>query len=963
MRAPSVQFRPAVDVHLLRGQSFQILSDPPTDPSGPFFTQLLEVDESALNQHPNSKYDFYFSFDATKAADLGIHISNPSTNPRKPNCLITLDATEPADKNNRIRNFYLFVRSEDSDDSSKQETAIRIHIHNSISEVWIAPNPLTIYQGLYYRATLYARFDDNSVAMAGNTIHTGNRGSISTYNISPLIDVTWTSDLIRPGENTIRPAGFSGTHTISAEITYNGITHTATAQVIISDLLTSTTPLRAELVSTGLSPGFSKLDEAVNVLFLADGFTADQDYAFKVLILDYVADLVNKKITSPFNLLRGAINYWMVFVPSRESGATSFGELIVNEALTPVGTTYLEGYPVPSIVDPESNSVLDWGIRNLLYNVGLPILQTGNATYQEIGNLWKATTLLSSAQVDQLTDSRTELIDLWLTLSQRRLPEPRDTALGVTINDYTAAFTDHNYDLINLDSTRTQRDYLDDFFAGLRDPDGNLIGTTFIHSPSSTPDPTLPRGKDWDNIIIITTSKRGRAQNLDGYMFANIGDESTERLHGDFGTIRVAMEPPDIPIKLPLDAKGTITHELCHSFGLGDEYGESPPFNSYLNKPVNASLVADWPFAQYSGSGADLDIFSNVQTKDDLLVPVSDGTQRIQPYHIKWRYHRIQTCATVTALSVNANTLLLIVKTGQAAPFATGNTVFLRKRKKNEKLYTLSDFGSTIRLSVILDPDPVPPAFIDICDIESIDLATDTLRIKTRVGFPPVDAFQDIRLESGKTALVHVGQKITIQEAPAIGSIYTAIRNPPNKVQYALSPLVTIANVDPVNHQITITIPADFPDFLKTLTPNDDVLVYRPIDMPEGSRSADYPHAELIAQPVLNYLLANPYPFNANSTSDHNELIDKTSNSRIPGQLVPCCSSRKPEIIGLYSGGVSYHGGIYHPAAKCMMRNEMDGDKFVELCAVCRYTLINQIDPTKFTEFDTDYMARNIYPD
>lgn len=158
------------------------------------------------------------------------------------------------------------------------------------------------------------------------------------------------------------------------------------------------------------------------------------------------------------------------------------------------------------------------------------------------------------------------------------------------------------------------------------------------------------------------------------------------------------------------------------------------------------------------------------------------------------------------------------------------------------------------------------------------------------------------------------------------------------------------------------------PAGLTTINPNEELLLYAVIAVPANQRTAQYPYAELIAKPVLDYLHANAFPLNANAA--HEEIIDTStiSNSSLPKSLIPCCSRRKKEIIGLFSGGMSYHTEIYHPTAQCLMFTQIEEDKkkklsYIELCAVCRYTLINLIDPTKFAKFDTDYMSRNIYPD
>ncbi len=77
----------------------------------------------------------------------------------------------------------------------------------------------------------------------------------------------------------------------------------------------------------------------------------------------------------------------------------------------------------------------------------------------------------------------------------------------------------------------------------------------------------------------------------------------------------------------------------------------------------------------------------------------------------------------------------------------------------------------------------------------------------------------------------------------------------------------------------------------------------------------------------------------------------------VPGR--PFCFKAKPSIVGLYGGGATYASGIYHPAgAACMMRQARDED--APFCAVCRYILVDTINPFHHFTIDLDY--DDIYP-
>jgi hypothetical protein len=151
--------------------------------------------------------------------------------------------------------------------------------------------------------------------------------------------------------------------------------------------------------------------------------------------------------------------------------------------------------------------------------------------------------------------------------------------------------------------------------------------------------------------------------------------------------------------------------------------------------------------------------------------------------------------------------------------------------------------------------------------------------------------------------------------------------------------------------------------------PGTRMILYNPVPAPGSVASSSYKYAEIISKKVLDHLAANPFPFNAVADSAHGnaltEIIDvnPVQNSSIPGSLVPCCSSRKKQIVALYSCGQRFHGNMYHPTAQCFMRSHTHDGSYDEFCAVCKYILVDMIDPSKHGQLDEFYGGRKIYPD
>lgn len=134
-------------------------------------------------------------------------------------------------------------------------------------------------------------------------------------------------------------------------------------------------------------------------------------------------------------------------------------------------------------------------------------------------------------------------------------------------------------------------------------------------------------------------------------------------------------------------------------------------------------------------------------------------------------------------------------------------------------------------------------------------------------------------------------------------------------------------------------------------------IIYIPTPAPVSVLNPNtYPYAEIVAKNIKTYITDNHKPLTAYpSVVDDNDVQQPI----IPGVSLPDCFSRnRPRIVGLYSGGKTYHKGIFHATGNCIMRdNHTDGREF---CSVCRYVLTDIINPYKHWEIDREY--QKIYP-
>jgi hypothetical protein len=160
-----------------------------------------------------------------------------------------------------------------------------------------------------------------------------------------------------------------------------------------------------------------------------------------------------------------------------------------------------------------------------------------------------------------------------------------------------------------------------------------------------------------------------------------------------------------------------------------------------------------------------------------------------------------------------------------------------------------------------------------------------------------------------------------------------------------------------------ITVRGSPSDLDLTMIPVGSV-VYVPVPMPDGSPG----EARMIAPKVAQYIDDNnrpltPWPCDpAAQIGDDDEGNDRGKQPQVPGfDLFSGLWSHRNDVrvVGLYAGGDQHACGIFHPAGDCMMRRSKTGA--TGFCAVCRFVLVDTIDPDKHWWIDREYDS--IYPD
>jgi hypothetical protein len=78
-----------------------------------------------------------------------------------------------------------------------------------------------------------------------------------------------------------------------------------------------------------------------------------------------------------------------------------------------------------------------------------------------------------------------------------------------------------------------------------------------------------------------------------------------------------------------------------------------------------------------------------------------------------------------------------------------------------------------------------------------------------------------------------------------------------------------------------------------------------------------------------------------------------TNAPNIPGLAV----ANKQLVVAVYEGGRTFNCRVYRPCGQCRMRDSrtLTADSFPPFCPVCKYHIVNKIDPSRLFDVDREY--------
>jgi hypothetical protein len=140
-------------------------------------------------------------------------------------------------------------------------------------------------------------------------------------------------------------------------------------------------------------------------------------------------------------------------------------------------------------------------------------------------------------------------------------------------------------------------------------------------------------------------------------------------------------------------------------------------------------------------------------------------------------------------------------------------------------------------------------------------------------------------------------------------------------------------------------------------------VVYVPIPAPEPRDTVLHPYLTLVG-PGGERLMDKAGSTMQGAVCDITSVVSPNlgSGTQVPAEEDPLgriASADRPSVVGVYYGGSLYACGILHPTGQCMMRNS--GDDSTGFCPVCRYALVDRIDPDQHAWIDSDYEKKYPY--
>ncbi|MEV6974066.1 M64 family metallopeptidase [Kitasatospora sp. NPDC093806] len=351
--------------------------------------------------------------------------------------------------------------------------------------------------------------------------------------------------------------------------------------------------------------GLAGLDDKHNVLFLGEGFRAQDEAVFDEIVTRAVHEMFEKPAHEPYGILRGSFNVFKAFAPSQQRALTCGFKIEDGYEEEVNGEVLGAGFPVPFNGDLGAGG---YTVEELVQRVGLPMRGEHRAN---LPDTWAGQDLkdFKKSMVGPA------LVERWKKQQSVGIPHARDTFFGLHLGARLAdrssgsgppAEKPSATDPVNDEKVRTFVARLYEFYQNeptrnvtldpRRHPPELYLSASYVN-PANTllrfvkwlrlGGSTIEVGEQWQpvdgvfrpsrglialiayddlaggtnlNVRTVTAQSVGVQTSL-GYVYASAADRRhLRRATPD----RIEVDHDDVV--------QTVAHEFGHSFNLGDEY-------------------------------------------------------------------------------------------------------------------------------------------------------------------------------------------------------------------------------------------------------------------------------------------------------------------------------------------------------------------------------------------------------
>ncbi|MCB0705589.1 MAG: hypothetical protein KDC34_09785 [Saprospiraceae bacterium] len=636
-----------------------------------------------------------------------------------------------------------------------------------------------------------------------------------------------------------------------------------------------------------------KVEEKLNIVILAEGFRDNPDD--RALYRKAVTPMIDAMFTTerhaPFNILKDKFNFWKAYTESPENGLT---------VGVPVN---IDGDTIPGDVDPASSCAADsYTLEELNQKVGYPTNADTTKSIVQLKSNWS--TAGSAPKLAGYVDAKAcnNVIEAWKKQKIHGIPQARDTywcfMQGARWGERSSEFQ-AKADIVapNLAEADTHADntrfaeWVHKWYKPKEPPSGPEFDPRRFAPELGANNRTAPK-RDF----LLKEMERFADKNL------NFGDNNFQ-----VGKVWGSGFTPD----------STATTRQYSSIGLGVLM-----INHRYLRGVNFSNTF---FAKSIGRESLLEYTVDPSpTKPKLTIKKSASTNNIK------------------------FTNTVVHELGHSFNLNDEYEEFRKAGDDGEEDYdnttVLSNIEVTAAPADATKPRPIDPDKVKWVNLHRIEKSSGTRNESAINANKVVFKIDKSELNNWK-----VGDTINFRS----GKGFEGLRIPQVPIDTPDIYLnMTIDSIDAGSGEVTLSggpaVKAPFPP---------GSLMYK-------AKEEDGNIIKLVEKRVYDFMKNNSYSGVATNgralTENHDTHASGSDPVSKDFDAPPDVPSYKPpcdeyKVIGIYEGGGAYTIDVFRPSGGCKMRDGQGDGGEGEYCFVCKYMMVNRIDPSKHAKLDSYY--------